>query len=197
MYDILRNRPQAEIHMQTKSSSVYINGGGVMAAVFPPPAFVSSLRASSATGASNQSPYSNLVHTVDIRSDRALLIMAANGRIKGKGSGNTTLTYTVDGESPTDCQGKNYGSYFATSESTGTDFIPMGLYQLAEVSKGTHTVQLEGFGSSFDLNYVTSQITAIPVTAIQYKRVSAEWGDRDQRSYLKISSNSECGGQRR
>ena len=175
MYDIPRNRPLAEIHMQTKSSSVYINGGGVMAAVFPPPAFASSLRASSATGTSNQSPYSNLVHTVDIRSDRALLIMAANGRIKGKGSGNTTLTYTVDGESPTDCQGKNYGSYFATSSSTGSDFIPMGLYQIAEVSKGTHTVQLEGFGSSFDLNYVTSQITTIPVTAIQYKRVSAEW----------------------
>ena len=101
--------------------------------------------------------------------------MGANGRIKGKGSGNTTLTYTVDGESPTDCQGKNFGSYFVTTSSTGSDFISMGLYQLAEVSKGTHTVQLEGFGSSFDLNYVTSQITTIPVTAIQYKRVSAEW----------------------
>ena len=63
MYDILTNRPLAEIHLQTKSSSVYINGG-VMAAVFPPPAFVSSLRASSTTGVSNQSPYSNLVHTV-------------------------------------------------------------------------------------------------------------------------------------
>ena len=46
MYDILTNRPLAEIHLQTKSSSVYINGG-VMAAVFPPPAFVSGLRASS------------------------------------------------------------------------------------------------------------------------------------------------------
>ena len=179
MYNIPANRPLVEIHLQTKSSSVSISGGGVMAAVFPPPAFVSSLRASSATGASNQSPYSNLVHTVDVPSDRALLIMAANGRIKGKGSGNTTLTYTVDGESPTDCQGKNYGSYFVTSASTGSDFIPMGLYQLAEVSKGKHTVQLEGFGSSFDLNYVTSQITTIPVTAIQYKRGFSRMGDRD------------------
>ena len=169
-------RPQKlGIQLQTKSPSKTINGGAVMAAAFPLPAFLSSIRALSATGSSNQSPYSNLEHTIEVHSNKALLIMAANGRITGKELDYTCLTYTVDGVSPVGGRGKNFGQYFVTGSSTGSVFIPMGLYQLAEVSRGTHTVQLEGSGSSFDLNYVTSQITTIPISDVQLRTVTADW----------------------
>ena len=175
MYKLPKDRPQLGIQLQTKSSSITINGGGLMAAAFPPPAFLSSIRALSATGSSNQSPYSNLVHTIEVQSNKALLIMAANGRIRGQGSGSTSFSYTVDDVSPVDGRSKNFGHYFVTSSSTGSSFIPMGLYQLAEVSRGTHTVQLEGSGSSFDLNYVTSQITTIPISDVRLTTVTADW----------------------
>ena len=175
MYKLPKDRPQLGVQLQTKSSSITINGGGLMAAAFPPPAFLSSIRASSATGSSNQSPYSSLAHTIEVHSNKALLIMAANGRIRGRGSGNTSLSYTVDGVSPVDGRSKNFGHYFVASSTTGSNFIPMGLYQLAEVSRGTHTVQLEGSGSPFDLNYVTSQITTIPISDVQLRTVTADW----------------------
>ena len=175
MYKLPKDMPQLGIQMQTKSPPITINGGGLMAAVFPPPAFLSSIRALSATGTSNQSPYSNLAHTIEVHSDKALLIMAANGRIRGRKSGKTSLSYTVNGISPVDGRSKNFGHYYVTSASTGSNFLPMGLYQLAEVSRGTHTVQLEGSGSPFDLNYVTSQITTIPISDVQLRTVTADW----------------------
>ena len=169
------DRQTIEVQLQTKSSTVTINGGGLMAAAFPPPAFLSSIRALSALGSSNQSPYSNLVHTIKVHTNKALLIMAANGRITGRGLDHASLTYTIDGVSPVDGRSKNFGHYFVSSASTGNYFIPMGLYQLAEVSRGTHTVQLEGSGSPFDLNYVTSQITTIPISDVQLRTVTADW----------------------
>ena len=169
------DRQTIEVQLQTKSSTVTINGGGLMAAAFPPPAFLSSIRALSATGSSNQSPYSNLVHTIEVHSNKAILIMAANGRITGRGLENTSLTYTVNGVSPAYGRGKSFGHYFVSHSSTESNFIPMGLYQLAEVSRGTHTVQLEGSGSPFDLNYVTSQITTIPISDVQLRTVTADW----------------------
>ena len=43
MYALPRNWRSASIQLQTKSSSVSINGGALFAAVFPPPAFLSSI----------------------------------------------------------------------------------------------------------------------------------------------------------
>ena len=175
MFDLPEDSQSAVLQLQTKSSPVAINGGGVMAAVFPPPASISSIRACSENGVSNQKPYGNLAHDIDVKADKALLVMAANGRIRGKGAGNASVTFTVDGASPTHHHGKHFGVYTVSNTATGGNFLPMGLYQLAKVSGGKHKVQLEGSGSAFDLNYVTSQVTIIPLNQIQYQRITADW----------------------
>ena len=111
--------------------------------------------------------------------------MAANGRIRGQESGSTSLSYTVDGVFPVDGRSKKFGQFFVMHSSTESNFIPMGLYQLAEVTRGTHTVQLEGSGSPFDLNHVTSQITTVPISDIQLRTVTSDWEIHTPRTSTK------------
>ena len=169
-----------EVHLQVKLTKPVMSteGIGMVTAVFPPPAFLSSVRANSESGLSNEEPrYQNLVHTIDITTDNALLIMAANGRINGMSdSGNTSLTYTIEGFSPTRTSDMDFGYYYVRSDSIPLHrSMPMNLYQLAVVERGKHIVQLEGQGSPFEMSYVTSQVTAIPVNQVQYKSAVSEW----------------------
>ena len=146
-----------------------------MAVTFPRPAFLSSIRAESESGLSNQKPhYQNLVHNFEVNSDKALLIMAANGRINTSGEGSSALTYTVNGFSTSN--GAKFEHVYVVNDPNNVGVFPVGLYQLAEVGKGKHTVELKGYGSPFDLSYVTSQITVIPVNDVQYVKVAADWG---------------------
>ena len=181
MHDLPKNQNSATVQLQTKSTPIHVNGGGLMAAAFPPPAYLSSIRSVCTSGLSNQNTYANLVHTTVVHADKALLIMAANGRITGSGrDGNISITFTVDGVSPTRKNGKNFGYYFASGAATGSSFIPMSLYQLAVVGRGTHTVKIEGVGSPFELSYVTSQVAVIPIANVKFKTVSGDWEYRTQ-----------------
>ena len=62
-----------------------------------------------------------------------------------------------------------------TGASTKDNFSPMGLYQLAEVGRGMHSIVFGGYGSAFDLRYMTSQVTTIPVDNVQYTKVTGHW----------------------
>ena len=113
--------------------------------------------------------------------------MAANGRIKDSGGGQTTLAYTIDGISPT-YNGRKFGYYSAGGSSSGSHFVPVGLYQLAEVTEGVHTVQLEGEGSSLDLNFVTSQVATVPVDNVHC--VITSTADQESIETPKLSTAS-------
>ena len=101
--------------------------------------------------------------------------MAANGRINNSAEGSTSLTYTVNGFSPTENNGAKFGQFYAENDPKNVGVFPVGLYQLAEVCRGKHTVEFKGYGSPYDLSYVTSQVTVIPDNDVQYKKVTADW----------------------
>ena len=172
MRDLGEGVQLSEVLLQTRTASMAIDGGGMMVAAFPPPAFLNTIRAKSPDGLSSDSPYQNVIHEIEVTSDKALLVIVTNGRIQIAGRGHreqTSLIYTVNGvyDNTTD------GRYHATRlDGTTERFTPreinFGFYQLREVAKGNHTVQLEGSGTGFPLNIVTSQVMVIPVNEVQY-----------------------------
>ena len=166
---------KVNVRLQTRAPAWGVNAAGITAALLPPPSFLSSLRSSAVSGKTAQAPFENLSHTIKVSSKKALLVMAANGRIKGS-SGATSLTYSVDGHLPTNQHGQDYGFYHLRKGAGNRhSYVHMGLYQLAEVSGGSHKIQLQGKGSNFDLQYATSQVAVIPVDNIQLKTKTADW----------------------
>ena len=196
MYQIPKDQNVTEVQLQLKSTERYdgqnISVGGVAAAVFAPPAFLSSLRAGSESGASNQAPrYQNIQHYIDVRTNKALLIMAANGRIKAphrSHSGSMRMMYKVSGGyvSVSPFTWKSYGSVYMSYLSPANGFIPMSLYQIAEVSRGSHFVELEGQDGPFQLDYVTSQVAVIPVDSVCYDVIAAPWLIRTPNGTSKV-----------
>ena len=165
------------IKLQVSASNAVFNAGVMMqVAAFPPPASLSSIKVEPERSSGQEPNYPNPVHHINVKAKKALLIMSANGQVKG--GGVEYLTYTVDDVAPTsdgDPQGRRFGQYWVTSASTAGGFSPLGLYQLAEVGHGEHTVRLDGDRTLVGLDYVTSQVTTIPIENTQYTTVMGEW----------------------
>ena len=172
MHELGNGVQWCEVMLQTRTTAMAIDGGGMMVAAFPPPAFLNSIRAESQTGLSNDNPYQNIVHEVEVKSGRALLVLAANGRIDidiGIGRREqTTLIYTVNGIYDNSTDGRYHATRVdGTKERFNYRSVHFGFYQLRMVTKGSHTVRLEGSGAGFELDYVTSQVMVIPVNNVQ------------------------------
>ena len=143
-----QNRQSASIQLQTKSSSAAIGGGALFAAVFPPPAFLSSIR----------EPYLTRAHTIKV----CTLTRHTPLRVTQRKFSSSWLPLDEFEAEKVEVhlyltlsmaslllmvETKTLDIILWPVASTGSNFIPMGLYQLAKVSRGTHTVQLEGSGS--------------------------------------------------
>ena len=170
MYAVPDEQGSVAVQIQTKSSPVSIRGDGIMAASFPPPAFLTSI-SDLVSQPTRESPLH--VETINVETDKALLIMAANGRIEDTGRSEKSITFAVDGRPPTFNYSKA-GVYFMDDFPTPGKPFPLALYQLAEVTKGTRTVALYGDR----LSNTAVQIATIPVDTVQYSLATQEGASR-------------------